>query len=144
MDEDEEYSENWTPRSTSSKLEVRWSNLKIKGLSNEDLSDGGSEHKYNDSMDSLELDMNEKRVRKRRWSRELEVGLKNAVEDAMTDGITEMFDKLKSDPNSSLLQTMQVRMRAARLSNATYEEMVQSDIKSPLSSEIPIKGTWVE
>ena len=151
MDEDDEYSENWTPRSRSqsNKLEVRWSNLKLPGLNNNESnqsisSDLAMEHKYDDSMDSLEFDMNASRKKRRRWSRELEVGLKNAVEDAMTDGITEMFDKLKTDPNSSILQTMQIRMRAARQSNAVYAQMLQDDITSPLSTDIPIKGTWVE
>jgi len=150
MEEDEECFENGTPNRGD--LEVRWSNLKIKGLdksySNESLQfsdiEPNTEHKYDDSMDSLEFDMNTKRVKKRRWSRELEVGLKNAVEDAMTDGISEMFDTLKSDPNSSLLQTMQIRMNAARKSSAGYAEMLQDDLKSPLSTEIPIKGTWVD
>merc|ERR1712039_119680 len=143
MDEDEDgYAHS---RSRSSKMEVRWSSLKLdKSASVESDIQSQSEHKYDDSVDSLELDMNAKRVRKRRWSRELEVGLKNAVEDAMTGGISEMFDKLKSDPNSSLLQTMQIRMRAARTSNAAYAQMIQQDIKSPMSTEIPIKGTWVE
>merc|ERR1712130_989260 len=149
MDEEDEYANSPSSGSrSSSKLEVRWSSLKLDKSESVE-SDMQSEHKYDDSLDSLELDMNAKRgggggVRKRRWSRELEVGLKNAVEDAMTDGISEMFDKLKSDPNSSLLQTMQIRMRAARNSNAAYAEMLQDDIKSPISTDIPIKGTWVE
>merc|ERR1719411_887389 len=87
--DDDEYSESSTPRSSSKKLEVRWSHLNLnkgqrdKSMSSESL-DSVIEHKYDDSMDSVELDMNANRKRKRRWSRELEVGLKNAVEDAMT------------------------------------------------------------
>merc|ERR1712129_610805 len=145
-EDDDGYANSPSGSRSSSKLEVRWSSLKFdKDASNEALSDeDGTEHKYDDSMESLEFDMNAKRSnKKRRWSRELEVGLKNAVEDAMTDGISEMYDELKSDPNGSLLLTLQTRMRAARTSNATYAQMIQQDVKSP-STENPLKGNWLE
>lgn len=76
MDEEDEYanSPSSSGSRSSSKLEIRWSSLKLdKSVLIE--SDMQSEHKYDDSLASMELDMNAKRggVRKRRWSRELEV-----------------------------------------------------------------------
>eukprot|EP01083_Nonionella_stella_P137665 418855_1 len=94
-----------------------------------------------DSVDSIDFGANTAHGRKRRWSRDLEVGLKNAVEDAMTDGISEMYIKLKNDPHSSLLQTMHKKMNI--MSPATpsdYAATLQHDISNEQSS----KGDWME
>eukprot|EP01084_Bolivina_argentea_P071364 129781_1 len=142
LDEDDDYNlffeENESPQS-SSKVQVRFSGLEYKNkfsysISSESNSD--IDNKYN------EIDIDNYHHRKRRWSRELEVGLKNAVEDAMTDGISEMYKKLKSDPNSSLLKTMQKKMKS--MSSNQYVASLKRDIRSNDSNDIPVNGAWVD
>jgi len=115
-----------TPRSTGHEVRFSGLNFEYKGL--------------NESDDEKREDERERGgFRKRRWSRELEVGLKTAVEDAMTDGISEMFSKLKSDPNSSMIKTMQKKMS----SQNEYAAALQSDIQSPTpSNDVPRR--WLE
>jgi len=152
MDEDDGFdSLNSTPKSkesSPSKMEVRFSGLEFKhrfkdfdrsispSTSVEDID------KYKDD-DSIESNNNIVYGHKRKWSHELEVGLKNAVEDAMTDGITDMYNKLKSDPSSSLLKTMQKKMRSVSTA-PEYQASLRQDIRSNSSNDLPAKGTWVD
>lgn len=76
------------------------------------------------------------KVRKRRWSRELEIGLKTAVEDAMTDGISEMFNQFKNDPDSSMLETMAKKIQKQN----QYINTLKEDIRTPTD----VSGTWME
>ena len=99
-----------TPRrDNGSKMEVRFSGLEFKHRF--ERSTSATSTLSVEDIDKYRDDDNESSNivygHRRKWSHELEVGLKNAVEDAMTDGITDMYKKLKSDPSSSLLKTMQ-------------------------------------
>ena len=94
LDEDDEFdSLDLTPKSkeSSQKLEVRFSALEFNLLS--PTSSLEDTDKYKDE-DSIESNNNIYYGHKRKWSHEIEVGLKNAVEDAINDGITDMYNKL--------------------------------------------------
>jgi len=136
-DDDSRESSVSTPQSP---LEIRFSGLDLKeklhldrSHSHSNASDG--DYKVNDSVENVP-------VRKRRWSRELEIGLKNAVEDAMTDSITDVFSKLKSDPNSSLLKTMQKKIK--QVSDPVYHASLKDDIRSNASNDVASASIWVD
>ena len=79
---------------------------------------------------------NENRKLERRWSRELEIRLKNAVEEAMTDGIVSMYKEIRKSPDLSLMKTVQDKLKhlTKNMEKNSKENGIGGNIKSYLES----------
>ena len=72
---------------------------------------------------------------KRHWrSKDIEIRIRNPVDDAMTDGIVEMYEDIKDSPDPHLMRSVTRKMRALSQDVVSIEQVMQDELRKSVDT----------